>query len=174
MMISPNSFYEDNLKGKTKEEVLSVIKGLKRDITSLNKDLFKPKINIFPNPAVIIDFDKEYLALAIKTYTELGGNYVLTKAEQKEAAFDNKLAQIEKIELSWEGDIYELTQDNLDFEELRELHMGSWKTLYNFDKKPLKWKLVISYKDNSKPFISKGSSFYPCNWESFMMYFNIS
>ena len=99
-MISPNSFYEDNLKGKTKEEVLSVIKGLKRDITSLNKDLFKPKINIFPNPAVIIDFDKEYLALAIKTYTELGGNYVLTKAEQKEVAFDNKLAQIEKIELS--------------------------------------------------------------------------
>ena len=35
MMISPETFYEENLKGKSAEEILRVIKSLKREINRL-------------------------------------------------------------------------------------------------------------------------------------------
>ena len=35
MMICPETYYEENLKGKSAEEVMSVIRGLKREISCL-------------------------------------------------------------------------------------------------------------------------------------------
>ena len=32
MMISPEGYYEENLKGKTKEQIISAIRGLKQEI----------------------------------------------------------------------------------------------------------------------------------------------
>lgn len=31
MMISPESYYEENLKGKTKEQIMTAIRGLKQE-----------------------------------------------------------------------------------------------------------------------------------------------
>lgn len=35
MMISPEVYYEEQLKGKTKEQIISVIRGLKQEIGRL-------------------------------------------------------------------------------------------------------------------------------------------
>lgn len=39
MMISPETYYEEYLKGKTKEQILSAIRGLKREIGRLKNAL---------------------------------------------------------------------------------------------------------------------------------------
>ena len=42
MMISPESYYEEYLKGKTKEEIMTAIRGLKQENRSPQKFYGKP------------------------------------------------------------------------------------------------------------------------------------
>ena len=42
MMISPESYYEEYLKGKTKEEITTAIRGLKQEIGRLKSTLENP------------------------------------------------------------------------------------------------------------------------------------
>lgn len=42
MMISPESYYEEYLKGKTKEEIMTAIRGLKQEIGQLKNSMENP------------------------------------------------------------------------------------------------------------------------------------
>jgi hypothetical protein len=42
MMISPESYYEEYLKGKTKEEIMTAIRGLKQEIGHLKNSMENP------------------------------------------------------------------------------------------------------------------------------------
>ncbi|MGL5686973.1 MAG: hypothetical protein ACRCXQ_14405 [Vagococcus fluvialis] len=42
MMISPESYYKEYLKGKTKEEIMTAIRGLKQEIGQLKNSMEKP------------------------------------------------------------------------------------------------------------------------------------
>ena len=42
MMISPEGYYEEYLKGKTKEQILTVIRGLKQEIGRLKITMEAP------------------------------------------------------------------------------------------------------------------------------------
>ena len=44
MMISPEGYYEEYLKGKTKEQILTIIRGLKQEIGRLKKYNGKPRL----------------------------------------------------------------------------------------------------------------------------------
>ena len=39
MMISPEGYYEENLKGKTKDQIMSAIRGLKQEIGLLKNTM---------------------------------------------------------------------------------------------------------------------------------------
>ena len=65
MMISPEAFYEENLKGKSAGEILRVIKSLKREINRLKKiaesnDVLPEKM-IDPDPLTQIKVYRDYL-----------------------------------------------------------------------------------------------------------------
>ena len=42
MMISPESYYEEYLKGKTKEQIMTAIRGLKQEIGRLKNSMENP------------------------------------------------------------------------------------------------------------------------------------
>lgn len=87
MMISPESYYEEHLKGKTKEEIMTTIRGLKQEIGRLKNSLENPyaykKTVIKPSKDNRIYWNREYLDIAKQAYVEAGGIYNLSKAEKR-------------------------------------------------------------------------------------------
>lgn len=101
MMLSPESYYEEYLKGKTKEEIMTAIRGLKQEIGHLKNSMEKPydgmKTVIHPSEDTYIYWSREYLDIAKQAYVEAGGTYTLSKSEEKAADFDANINAICKI-----------------------------------------------------------------------------
>ena len=107
MMISPETFYEEDLKGKSAGEILRIIKSLKREINRLKKiaesnDMFPEKM-ICPDPLTQIKVYREYLERAKIAYAEAGGEYKPTKAEMKDREFNESLRLMKKFEFRYGG-----------------------------------------------------------------------
>lgn len=134
MMISPEYYYEENLKGKTVQEIQSKIRGLKSKITRLkrkmeNADDFKQKV---PGPSLDtqLTYTRQYLEKAKQALVEAGGSYKPSKAEQKADLFDSSLPYISKIIFS----VGAYTSDNYEkrivtFDE-NHLYMASSSSFY--------------------------------------------
>ena len=107
MMISPESYYEENLKGKTKEQIMTAIRGLKQEIGHLKNIMEGPKYSIkeiiYPSEETRLQWTREYLERAKQAYAEAGGTYILSKSEQKAADFDANIEAICKIKFSIGG-----------------------------------------------------------------------
>ena len=99
MMISPQTYCWLELQGKSAEEILSKIRGLKQEIGRLKKIAEHPHYQcmIHPSAEVQIEVYRDYLAGAKQAYAEAGGVYVPSRAEQKAEAFDKSLSNISKI-----------------------------------------------------------------------------
>lgn len=106
MMISPEMYVETEIKGKSKEEMLKKIKGLKQEIGRLRNRLENLDIEdiiIEPSPATRLKVYKEYLRYAIKEYEAAGGEYHMSHKEKKAAAFDADIENIVSVELEYGG-----------------------------------------------------------------------
>ena len=107
MMISPNTYYDEFLKGKTAEEIMTVIRGLKQKIGHLKNTMehpdYKRKPLIHPSEAVRLSYTRMYLERAKEALIEVGGTYKLSKAERKAAAFDKSIPAICKVAFSIGG-----------------------------------------------------------------------
>ena len=107
MMISPESYYEEYLKGKTKEQIMTAIRGLKQEIGRLKNTMEGPEYGIkeivHPSEDTRLHCTREYLARARQAYAEAGGTYTLSKSEQKTADFDANMHSISKITFSIGG-----------------------------------------------------------------------
>ena len=69
MMVSPEQYYEENLKGKTVDELKSQIRSLKRKIRQLQKEIDHPKAEgriVCPSPDVQLKMHCLYLQEAAK------------------------------------------------------------------------------------------------------------
>jgi hypothetical protein len=69
MMASPEWYYEENLKGKTVEEIKSQIRSLKRTIRRLQKEVDNSESQgwqICPSPEVQLEMHRLYLQEAVK------------------------------------------------------------------------------------------------------------
>lgn len=69
MMVSPEWYYEENLKGKTVDELKSQIRSLKRKIRQLQKEIDYPKTEgriVCPSPDVQLKMHCLYLQEAAK------------------------------------------------------------------------------------------------------------
>lgn len=106
-MISPESYYEKYLKGKTKEQIMSAIRGLKQEIGRLKNTMENPDFDreliVHPNEETRLHWTREYLERAKQAYAEAGGTYTLSKSEKKAADFETNMDFICKITFSIGG-----------------------------------------------------------------------
>ena len=107
-MISPESFYEKNLKGKSELEIMVVICSLGREIESLKCDIECSNYAtrtwcIDPEEIAQIDMMREYFERAIMAYEEVVGEYIPSAEEQKWIDFNVNIPYIEKLVFSIGG-----------------------------------------------------------------------
>lgn len=106
-LISTESYYEEYLKDKTKEQIMTTIRGIKQEIGRLKNTMEGPnyriKPNMYPSEDTRIHWTRQYLKIAKQTYAEAGGIYVLSKSEEKAVDFDANLDSICKITFIFGG-----------------------------------------------------------------------
>ena len=100
MMISPETFYEMNLKVKTAEQIMTTIRGLKQEIGRLKNIVEHPEYEctIKPSERTRISCSQDYLERAKQALVEVGGTYMPSAAEKKEIEFNENIQYINKIE----------------------------------------------------------------------------
>lgn len=106
MMISPEGYYEVSTKGKSQEESLKEIRSLKREINQLKRYLEEHSLELeemFPTRRTRLKCNREYLERAIQAYTEAGGAYKPTKAEQIDQAFNESLQNMKRFVFDYGG-----------------------------------------------------------------------
>ncbi|HTN68660.1 MAG TPA: hypothetical protein VLZ33_04275 [Dysgonamonadaceae bacterium] len=107
MMISPEGYYDEYLKGKTKEQIMTAIRGLKQEIGRLKNTMESPDYGqeeiVHPSEDTRLHWTREYLERAKQAYAEVGGTYTLSKSEEKAADFDSNMDFISKIIFSIGG-----------------------------------------------------------------------
>ena len=122
-MISPEFFYEDNLKGKTAEQIMTTIRGLKQEIGRLKNIAENPyhEITKCPTESTQIHCLQLYLERAKFAFVEAGGEYILSVAEQKAIDFENNIPYINKVEFSIGGyfDGYETRTYTIDGDKIQ-------------------------------------------------------
>ena len=146
MMTSPESYYEEYLKGKTKEEIMTAIRGLKQEIGHLKNPMEKPydgmKTVIHPSEDTCIYWSREYLDIAKQAYVEAGGTYTLSKSEEKAADFDANINAICKIAFNIGGYFGGYSTYIVELSEEMKVYTKLWE-----DEEPL-----LLLDDNEEPF----------------------
>jgi hypothetical protein len=105
MMICPETFYEEHLKGKTAAQIMTVIRGLKQEIGRLKNIVEHPdyECTMHPSERVRISCNQEYLKRAKLALAKTGGMYTLSVAERKSIEFDDNIQYINKVIFSIGG-----------------------------------------------------------------------
>ncbi|MBS3988082.1 MAG: hypothetical protein KGZ38_08985 [Erysipelothrix sp.] len=87
MMISPEGYYEEYLKGKAKEQIMTAICGLKQEIGRLKNTMESPDYGqeeiVHPSEDTRLHWTREYLERAKQAYAEVGGTYTLSKQKKR-------------------------------------------------------------------------------------------
>lgn len=125
MMISPESYYEMNLKGKTAEQIMSAIRGLKNEIGHLKNVMEHPNYGsepiMCPSESTRLWCTREYLERAKIALAEAGSVYKPSQSELKTIEFENNLSAISKIVFTIGGYFggYETREISLDCGDLQ-------------------------------------------------------
>lgn len=147
MMISPESYYEEYLKGKTREQIMTTIRGLKQEIGRLKNTMEGPEYGIkeimHPSEDTRLHWTREYLERARQAYAEAGGTYTLSKSEKKAADFDANIDAICKITFSIGGFFGGYRSYVVELTNGLKAYTKLWK-----DDDPL-----VLLNDNKEPFI---------------------
>lgn len=107
MMISPETYYKENLKGKTKKQIMTVIRSLKQEIGRLKNIVEHPDYvcTMCPSEQVRISCYRDYLERAKLAFIEAGGNYAPSASEKKAMEFDANIQFISKVVLHIGGQL---------------------------------------------------------------------
>lgn len=107
MMIGPGSFIAENIEGKTREEAVKEVKSLWREIRRLKKMIEEEsrseEMMYHPSPGVRISVYHDYIEAAKAYFEEQGWEYEPSKEEIKDREFNDRLDQVEKIEVEYGG-----------------------------------------------------------------------
>ena len=139
MMISPETFYENKLKGKSAAQIMTVIRSLKQEIGRLKRIIEHPEYvcSIRPSEQVRISCLRDYLDKAKQAVEEAGGSYTPSIAEQKAMQFDANIHHINKVVFCiggyWDG--YETKTYTIDGEII---HTDITHSLNDVDDKEIK------------------------------------
>ena len=130
MMISPETYYEKNLKGKTAAQILVAIRGLKKEISRLKNNIENPSDLCMTDPSedVRLSCTRMYLERAKQALVEAGGTYVPSKAELKSEEFNANIPFISKVEFciggffsGFETRTYTIEGDNIYMDDEHSL-----------------------------------------------------
>lgn len=100
MMLSPETYYEVHLKGKSPEQIMTCIRSLKRTIGQCKKKFeryYAEDIEEAPGTEVILRCSRLYLEKAKEALAETGGTYSPSKKEVAEQALKADLKHIQKL-----------------------------------------------------------------------------
>ena len=105
MMISPEVYYEEYLKGKTADQIMTAIRGLKKEIGHLKNKIEHPDYapTMCPTESTRLWCSRLYLDRAKQALVEVGGTYTPSQAELKAAAFTENIPFISKVIFSIGG-----------------------------------------------------------------------
>lgn len=107
MMISPEGYYEFYLKGKTQEQIKSVIRGLKNEVGHLKNVMEHPdygkEVIMKPSESTRLWYTRLYLQRAKEALVEAGGIYTPSQAELKAKDFEENIQHISKVIFSIGG-----------------------------------------------------------------------
>ena len=120
MMISPEAYYEVNLRGRSPKEIQACIRSLKRRMGELKNRMEDPNVGpemVLPSAETELYWTREYLALAKKAYAEAGGEVRESAAEKRAARFRTRLPFLKTIRFYIGGyfggrNMYELAVEN--------------------------------------------------------------
>lgn len=153
MMISPEGYYEEYLKGKTTAQIMTAIRGLKNEIGHLKNTMEHPDYDeqpiMHPSESTRLWCTRLYLERAKEALIAAGGTYIPSQAEQKAADFEENIPAISKLVFSIGG------------------FFGGYETItYTLDEKQL-------HLDVEHSLILKPTNFciepdYPCSKEDFL------
>ncbi len=182
MMISPESFVEMGLQGKTREDAVKEVKSLLREINRLKRilenDPYLEECMIKPGPQVKISVSRKHLTAAREFFKKQGWEYDMSKAEIKDMEFNDRINDIESINIEYGGFHCERESRKIKLDgmtrnyllrELYDLHMGEWKRNYTDPciQDGIQWEVEIIYTDGKKRVFS-GSNAYPYNFKKFL------
>lgn len=105
MMLSPETYYEYNLKGKNAKQIMREIDSLKKEIRRLKKTMERPDYVCIMDPGEDVQLwcTRLYLEKAKEALAEVGGTYKPDTWEVKAAEFDENIPHICKLEFSTGG-----------------------------------------------------------------------
>lgn len=107
MMISPESYYEKHLKGKSEKQIMTAIRGLKQKMGRLKNIMedsnYGSETIIMPSESTRLLSTRMYLERAKQALVDVGGTYTLSKAEQEAKLFDSSIPAISKVIFSIGG-----------------------------------------------------------------------
>lgn len=124
MMISPEGYYEEYLKGKNEKQLMTAIRGLKQEIGRLKNTMENPMYGeepvTKPSESTRLWCIRLYLERAKEALKEMGGTYKPSQAELRAASFDASIPVITKVVFGIGGffDGYETRTVILDDEHL--------------------------------------------------------
>ena len=124
MMIRPEEYYEEYLKGKSAEQIMTAIRGLKKEIGHLKNTTEHPDYGeqpvMHPSESTRLWCTRLYLERAKEALIAAGGTYKPSQAELKAADFDANIRNIKKLVFSIGGYFggYETRTYTLDEERL--------------------------------------------------------
>lgn len=156
MMISPEYYYEEYLKGKNEKQILSAIRGLKNHIGHLKNVMENPNYGtepiIHPSEGVQISCNRLYLQRAIKALDDMGCPYKYSKSEMKSIELQNDLEHISKITFEIGGYFQgfteytiEMTDDSATMSSINRLSPERIETEKKIDKIELLYQLSELY-----------------------------
>lgn len=104
MIISPEAYEEQYLKGKSPDELMTAIRGLKQKMGHLKNTMENPEYGRIPSDKpgedVILWCTRLYLKKAREALLEAGGTYTPSQSEMRAEDFDNNIPFIQRVTFS--------------------------------------------------------------------------
>ena len=172
MMISPESFVEMELQGKDREKALKTVKSLRKEIKQLKKtieeDPYSEEFEIKPSPLTRISVLRDYLDAAKTYFKGQGWVYEPSKKEIKDKEFNDRLKDLESIEIYYGGFFQGGKRWEISFDKDRIVVDSILRHMPEFDETDLE---LPCFDDMTKSdFISEIRSIHMGEWKK--EYFN--
>lgn len=164
MMISPEGYYEEYLQGRTAEQIMTAIRGLKQEIGHLKNTMEHPEYGrepiMHPSEDVRLWCTRMYLERAKQALVEAGGIYTPSKAEMQVAEFEKSIPSICKVVFTIGGffsghETHTITLDD------KHLHMD---VEHSFIPKPSNFFIEADYPLEKDEFLEGIRGLYISEW----------
>ena len=169
MMISPEGYYEEYLKGKNEKQIMTAIRGLKQEMCRLKNAMESPDYGsgaiIKPSESTRLWCTRMYLDRAKQALIDVGGVYTPSKSELKSELFDASIPAIYRVIFSIGGffEGYETRTITMDEEHLH------FDVEHSIIPKPSNLPIVLDYPCDKEKFLDGIRELHMGEWRTSYM-----